>query len=250
MVKLQVFRILIADCSIEISTIYEFLPKSFKGFLTEKKPDVYLSVMQYDIEMEKQHAIIKNSITIDSIPSIAMLSLQRKIAEYLIEEGTILFHGAAISVSDAGYIFAGNSGIGKTTHIYKWGMNCPDMHIINGDKPFIRCVNDPILYSSPWAGKESLYKNISVPLKSIILMERAEDNYIEEITFIQAFPYLLQQTYRPEKADKLKSTLKLLQQLNGKIRFFRFQCNNFKDGCFEIAYNTLIGENNDAKSST
>ena len=79
-----------------------------------------------------------------------------------------------------------------------------------------------------------------VPLKSIILMERAEENHIEQISFAQAFPTLLQQTYRPDDEEKMRKTLRLMQRLPPAVSFWRFQCNNFKDDCFDVAYNALV----------
>ena len=87
-----------------------------------------------------------------------------------------------------------------------------------------------------------MYTNTMVPLKSIILMERAEDNHIEQISFAEAFPKLLQQVYRPEDEEKMRKTLRLMQRLNGPVSFWRFQCNNFKDDCFDVAYNALVGK--------
>ena len=88
--------------------------------------------------------------------------------------------------------------------------------------------------------KENKYTNTMVPIKAIVCMERSEENHITEITFAQAFPFLLQQSYRPGDKDKMRKTLRLLQSLNGKVKFYRFKCNNFKDDCFEVAYNALV----------
>ena len=78
-----------------------------------------------------------------------------------------------------------------------------------------------------------------VPLKAIILMERGDNNNIEEIPFGMAFPFLLQQTYRPSDGEKIQKTLKLLVQLKGKVRFYRFIFNNLKEDAFDVAYHAV-----------
>ena len=69
---------------------------------------------------------------------------------------------------------------------------------------------------------------------------KAENNHIEQITFADAFPTLLQQVYRPNDEEKMRKTLHLMQKLSPGVTFWRFQCNNFKDDCFDVAYNALV----------
>ena len=85
-----------------------------------------------------------------------------------------------------------------------------------------------------------MYTNTMIPLKDIVLMERAEDNHIEQISLAEAFPGLLQQVYRPDDEEKMRKTLRLMQRLSPAVTFWRFQCNNFKDDCFDVAYNALV----------
>ena len=71
-------------------------------------------------------------------------------------------------------------------------------------------------------------------------MERAENNIIEQISFAEALPLLLQQAYRPNDEEKMRKTLLLIQRISDNVSFWRFKCNNFKDDCFEVAYNALV----------
>ena len=73
-------------------------------------------------------------------------------------------------------------------------------------------------------------------------MERGERNVIKEITFGQAFTFLLQQSYRPADAAKMRKTLSLLSRLNGRVRFFRLSFDNLKDDAFSVSYEALTGK--------
>ena len=53
---------------------------------------------------------------------------------------------------------------------------------------------------------------------------------------------LFQQVYRPNDRGKMHQTLVLMERLSKTVSFWRFQCNNFKDNCFEVAYNALIND--------
>ena len=175
--------------------------------------------------------------------NIQLSLLLQKVAESLLIYDIFLMHGATICFNESAYIFSGASGIGKTTHILKWLDSIPDVFVVNGDKPFIKFDKDGkvLACGSPWAGKENMNTNVIVPVKAIILMERAENNYIEQISFGQAFISLLQQIYRPDDADKMRKTLRLLKLLDGKVSFYRFQCNNFKGDSFRVTYEALTG---------
>ena len=65
-------------------------------------------------------------------------------------------------------------------------------------------------------------------------------NHIKQVSFAQAFPFLLQQVYRPDNEEKMRKTLRLTRRLNPAVSFWRFQRDNFKDDCFNVAYNALV----------
>ena len=119
-----------------------------------------------------------------------------------------------------------------------------DAYVVNGDKPLIQITGtQAIACGTPWCGKEKMNTNIMVPLKAIVLMERGESNEIKEISYSEAFTTLLQQTYRPNDAGKMRKTLFLLSRMKGLIRFSRFIFNNMKEDAFDVAYRALAKEN-------
>ena len=215
-------------------------------FITVTYSEILSESVHADIELIKQNQYQGVALTPD-IGYLESLAILRKLADALLERNTLLIHGAAISVNGSAFLFSAPSGTGKTTHICKWLKQLPDAFAINGDKPFIKFPEDitlpPLACGSPWAGKENMYTDVSIPLKAIIYMERAENNYIEEISFSQAFPLILQQTYRPDSEGKMRRTINLLQRLNTLVKFYKFQCNNFSDNCFDVAYEALVRNN-------
>ena len=235
---LNEINIQIAGHVIGIKSKYRISPTLYANFRTEMKADVYITINDEDIDFTRAQKY--NLATIKIKPQ----NVLRKISEVLLQFDVLLLHGAVVAVNGKSYLFTAPSGIGKTTHILKWLKHLPDACVVNGDKPFIKFGGDnntlPMACGSPWAGKENMYTNTMVPLNAIILMERSENNHITQISFDEAFPTLLQQTYRPESIEKMRKTLKLLQRINSTVKFYRFQCNNFKDDCFDVAYNALI----------
>ena len=231
-------NIQIAGHVICVASKYRISPTIYEDFRSEAKADASITINDEDIDFE--HAIEYKLKKIQIKPQ----NVLRKIADLLLDFNILLMHGAVVAVNDKAYLFTAPSGTGKTTHILKWIEHLPNAFVVNGDKPFIKfnSVDDklPLACGSPWAGKENMFTNAMVPLEAIIIMERAEDNHIVQITFADAFPSLFQQTYRPEDKEKMRYTLKLLQQLHSTVKFYRFKCNNYKDDCFEVAYDALV----------
>lgn len=239
---MYLFKIKIAGVVCEISTIHVRPLAICRDFIVDLAPDCNVSTTQEDIDEDKMHlSQFERENSWDGV--VEIYSVLRKVAEKMIDFNAILMHGAVVAVDGNAYLFTANSGVGKTTHILKWYKNCDKSIIINGDKPFIKFGLDgeqPLVCGSPWAGKETIYTNTMVPLKSIILMERSSDNYIEPISFAKAFPFLLQQTFRSDDEEKMRKTLQLMKRMSSTVTFWHFYCNNFKADCFDVAYSALV----------
>ena len=215
---------------------------SYILFLSNGQTDCSVAISMEDISVHQKHNGLEQETWEGGIKSSNLL---KKVSDCLIDYDIFLMHCAAIALGNNAYAFMAPSGTGKTTHVQKWLDNLSDSYIINGDKPFIKIPGDnsqPLVCGSPWAGKEKQYTNSMVGLKSIVYLERAENNCIHEISFSEAIPLLLQQIYHPDNEEKMRKTIKLLKALNGKVAFYRFECNNFKKDCFDVAYSAIVGE--------
>ena len=238
---MSVFNVKIANHVIEVNTFYNYTFSLLHDFITDEPADIKIFSTHEDIDQEiLVYKMTTGRTRIPRISRIESTVLLRKASEALIQYDTLLMHGAVIGIGSDAIMFTGKSGIGKTTHILKWLRQSPDAYVINGDKPFIQFSERPIACGSPWSGKEELYTNCMVPLRSIVLMERSETNQIKQVPFTDAFPVLFQQVYRPQNDKDLRMTLRLLQKLNPFVSFWRFKCNNFRDDCFNTVYQELF----------
>ncbi len=235
-------NIRVANRNILVHSVYPAIYNLCKSYWTEENaaPDVEIRIDESMIRAEAERIRQADGQNLNA-KSAERLLVHRLVSEALLSFDTLLMHGAVVALDGAAYMFTAKSGTGKTTHIQNWLENIGGAYVVNGDKPFLIVGKDGVLAcGSPWAGKENLNTNTAVPLKSIVLLERAEENRMERIPFIQAFPALLQQTHRPDDPEKMRQTLRLLQRMNHAVFFWRFHCNNFKDDCLNVAYNALV----------
>ena len=171
------------------------------------------------------------------------LCLYRSIAEQLPHFQAVVFHGAAISYADGGYLFTAPSGTGKSTHIKLWrkylGKN---VDIINGDKPILRVTDEGVLVcSTPWAGKERWQKNRRLPLRGLCLLTRGPIDRIAAVTPASLLDALLSQVYLPTNGDALAKTLDLLDAVCKTTPLYRLECTP-TEAAVKAAFPAMTGQ--------
>lgn len=249
------FNVNIAGLEAEINTVY---PSSYyfcEQYLSDGKPLFKIEITQEELRREVEQGggafftytgqAKDNNYVIERDNSESRMEIAlvyRKFIEAALDHNIIFMHGAVIAVGNKAVMFTAPSGTGKTTHIMKWLENLAGAFVVNGDKPLIKIQDNEITaYGTPWCGKEKMATNTKVPLEAIVLMERNERNLIEEISFGQAYPFLIQQTYLPHDPEKAKKTLDRLYHLYGKVHIYRFRFDNYADDCFDVAYQGILG---------
>ena len=228
-----------ADVNVSVTAIDTAVQSRCSGYETDGPADFAVSTNQEDIAFERARA--DHSGYSDAY--LETLAVYRKIAEKMPAYDTFLFHGSAIAVDGAAYIFTAKSGTGKSTHTRLWREFLGDRAVmVNDDKPLIRVNPDgtATVYGTPWDGKHHLSTNIAVPLKAICILERAKQNTIRQITAGEAYPMLLQQAYRPMDSMALSKTLTLIDRLAASVSLWRLGCNTDIEAA-RIAYETMKG---------
>ena len=232
-----------ADINISICSINSEIHDLCKDYQTEGTAEISVKIKKTDIEKERIRSI--NDDNQKGIPHrqfsddyLETLAVYRQIAEKMPFFNVVLFHGSAISVDGQGYLFTAKSGTGKSTHTRLWRELLGERAVmVNDDKPLIRITDtDVIVYGTPWDGKHRLSNNIAVPLRSICILDRAEENSIREITKEEAYPMLVQQVYRPSDNDAMIKTLELIDRLD--VRLYHLSC-NMDISAAQLAFSTM-----------
>ncbi len=105
---------------------------------------------------------------------------------------TLLVHASVVRHNGRAYAFTAKSGTGKSTHVANWLGNIEGCDMVNDDNPIVRIVDGKaLLYGSPWSGKTPCYRNITVPLGAVTLIERDTRNHVEPQPPTKAFITLL-----------------------------------------------------------
>lgn len=177
------FGIELAEIPVEIELRYPDALPTFSSYRTGRHPLVSVSVSPEEVISARGRYEPGSSD-----PYIEYMELSAKISDALLPLNRVLFHGAAFQWCGKAWILTAPSGTGKTTQYLLW-KECfgEDVQIINGDKPVL-CLADgqPIVFPSPWNGKESMGQKISAPLGGIILLRKSRENRIRRLTAQEA----------------------------------------------------------------
>lgn len=236
----------IAEQNISITSLYDEVHLLCADYRCPgAAPDFAVQTAEEDIEFERvrseredKKAGIRWRRFSDGY--LETLAVYRKIAERMPFCDTILFHGSCVAVDGEAYLFTAKSGTGKSTHTRLWRELLGERAVmVNDDKPLIRITGtEAVICGTPWDGKHRLSSNIAVRLKAVCIIERAEKNSIRPITSGEAYPMLLQQTYRPLYAPAMSKTLTLIDRLALSASFWRLGCNKDIEAA-RTAYNAM-----------
>ena len=248
----MIFVIKLSNVSIRVKTVYDTFYVNFHHYIYDSKPykktSINICITSTILDQEERRLnrfnYNDNVDVVDyqrSKQEIEANAVYREICDEMPRFNTFLMHGSVIAKDGYAYMFTAPSGIGKTTRTRLWLDLYPDAIVVNGDKPLIKITSsEAIACGTPWCGKEGWNTNTMVPLRAIFLLERAEEgekSSIEEISLGKAFPFLLQQTYRPEDPDLMRKTLALLKSLEGKVKIYKFRSTPTEESV-RLAYET------------
>ncbi len=117
-------------------------------------------------------------------------------SDALLRQGACIIHAAALYYRGRAWLFAAESGTGKSTQLGNWMRLYPDdaSRIMNGDKPVLRVTEKGTVEvcPSPWRGKEGWGDDgLTAPLGGVILLRQGRED-------------------RLAKADRFRSAARLL----------------------------------------
>lgn len=163
--------------------------------------------------------------------------------QVLLQYDTFQLHASVIDWNGNGILFTAPSGTGKSTQADLW-RKYEKAAIVNGDKSMIRKkMNQYLAYGSPYAGTSGIYKNISVPIRAIVVLSQAPENRIERLNGMNAFTKIYREsTVSSWDQEYVSKFTNLLVDLIQKIPVFHLACRPDEEAV-KLLKETLIVEN-------
>jgi hypothetical protein len=134
--------------------------------------------------------------------------------------GVELHACGVVAPSGRGYVFAGQSGDGKTTMARLWE-SVPGALVLSDDRIIVRRgTTGYVMYGTPWHGEAELAAAASAPITAVSLLARGERNAFEALTGAAAVAGLLSRSIIPRQASDaaaMEATLGLLEGLAREV---------------------------------
>ena len=234
----------LAGIPVAFSNRYPYLPHLLQDYLTSEPPLLTLSLTEAEIAAEGERGGLLPPVTSEEarLAYLESLAFYRKLSLALPRFGGFFLHAVLLAVWGEGIAITARSGVGKSTHAALWrdllGEGC---RILNGDKPLLRRGEDGrfLGYGTPFAGKEGWHENASAPVKTLLLLERGDEDRLTPISPAEAFPALYAATLAPESGESAALLLPLLSEFLGSVRVFRASVTP-RLSAAEAAYRTIF----------
>ena len=128
----------------------------------------------------------------------------------LADRDAVLVHACGVSWRNAGYLFVGSSGAGKSTTACLW--RSAGATILNDDRIVLEASRDgDWIHPTPWFGEHPEVGGDAAPLRAIYLLRQGDDVAFERLRPATAAALVLAKSFPPlwdpERTEKTLATL-------------------------------------------
>ena len=242
---MKAFTMEIAGLVVRVQPLFESTGEYCKPYLTQKDPEFFVEVREEDLvyqQAQLEREAMEEGIKIRKFtePFLERATIQRRVADRLLTENTLMLHGSAVAVDGNAYLFTGPCGTGKSTHTRLWRELFGERAVmVNDDMPFLRITPQGILAcGSPWSGKHGLASNICVPLKGICFLHRGKENVINRIDAESGIVHLHRQLHIPADPFLQEKSIALAETLSKTVSLWELYCNKDPEAA-RVSYSAM-----------
>lgn len=244
---MEAFTMEIAGLAVCVHPMFQSTKEYCRPYLSARKPDFVVRIVPEDL-IHEQMLLDIEAVEVGlklrkfKEPFLERSVIQRRVADRLLEENTVMMHGSTVAVDGQAYLFTAACGTGKSTHTRLWREVFGKRAVmVNDDKPFLRFTADGVeAYGSPWSGKHGLATNVCVPLKGICLLHRGKENSIQRVNAEVLIDTLRHQVHSPEDKSLQEKVFTLVGQLAEKVPLWEMDCNKETDAAM-VSYSAMSG---------
>ncbi len=153
----------------------------------------------------------------------------------------ILLHASCVDCTGKGILFAGFSGVGKTTQAELW-KKFTNAEIINGDKAILREIEEEIYACGlPWKGSSEYCLKKKTKLEGIVILRQAKENKIKRLSMSEATELFMPHIFLPHWDEKcLDKAIDTFEKIISTVPVFLLECRADSDAV-RLTYNTVFG---------
>lgn len=164
---------------------------------------------------------MKNQIPLAAVRFFSCAGLHSK----LLQKGALVFHSSYMDWNGQAILFAGKSGVGKSTQASLWEKHA-GAEIINGDRTLLRKKGGIWhAYGYPCCGSSDICINRTLPLKAIVILEQGNENKVETLTMGQKYRALFTGSEMYLWYEKeMERVNRLVEEIMTGVRIIKLVC--------------------------
>lgn len=137
---------------------------------------------------------------------------------------TLIIHASYIGWDEKGILFTAPSGTGKSTQAELWRRH-RGAEVLNGDKAGVRLEGTPMAHGVPFSGTSGICRNVSQPLKAVVVLSQAPENTIRRLPPSQAVAALCPNVFVDSVVrEEWQMALNLLLDLTASVPVYALAC--------------------------
>lgn len=154
-------------------------------------------------------------------------------------EGVVSLHSACVEMDGEAICFTAPSGTGKSTRAMQW-IEILNAEFVSGDRPSVRLEGGKATVCGvPWDGKESIFRNVQLPLKMICKIVRSDTVHARRLSKTEAQQLLMQQCFVPMwDNDAAVAVMVIIRKLIDAVPIIELHCGPDADAARE-AYDLI-----------
>ena len=222
----------VAGLVVHVQPLFQSTIEYCRAYLVHKAPEFFVQLTWEDLAYEQkllEQEAVEEGLKLRKFkePFLERSCIQRRVADRLLMQDTLMLHGSTVAVDGMAYLFTAPCKTGKSTHTRLWRELFGQRAImVNDDKPFLHISSSGVkAYGSPWSGKHGLASNVCVPLKGICLLRRGTENQIcpGDTELLKAALY--DQAHSPLDVTLAEKAKSLVDALVSQVPLWEMACN-------------------------
>lgn len=174
---------------------------------------------------------LKEEIPLDAVRFFSCAGMHSK----LLQKKALVFHSSYIAWNGKAILFAGPSGVGKSSQAKLWEQHAK-AEIINGDRTLLRKKDNLwMAYGYPCCGSSSICINRTLPIAAIVILEQGSENRIEVLENREKICAILtgSENYR-WNIKEIESICEIAEELVKEILIIKLICRKDEDAVLTL----------------
>ena len=142
----------------------------------------------------------------------------------LLHHRSLIFHASYVGFGENGILFTAPSGTGKSTQAELW-RQCMGADVFNGDKAGVHLGKIPTLCGVPFSGTSGICRNVTLPLKAVVVLSQAPENTVRQLKPVEAVRALCPNVFVDQAiAEEWQTAMGLLLDLIEQVPVYSLAC--------------------------